>query len=430
MNNNMRYPSKKPLKWTDILICAMYVSMFFFEIISAHIPFGNYLDELIALVAFGWMISNKKKIILNSLDFKIIILCFGIIFIGVFCNLIFGYVTSVNIIIRDIIGTFKFFWAFIAFDYIFRRRQHQVSQEIILIAKILITIIFVYGIISLYVNIGMGDIVRYGIRSYKFIFSFYNILVFGEVILCATLMCDGKRNVIFYFMSFVSILLTLRTKGIIVIILTLAFKTLGSKKNNPILYGNKTKNLIYIIVAAVAILFAVQRKVREYLSWGIYSSIRIGALVEGWNILKDHFGLGVGFGTYGTNLSFKTESVIYSIYNRINYELMMDPQYGFATMSDTYWPSIYVQFGIVGFMLFLHCLYLCFKKLRNNKSVPAKNRQAGIFILFYLIIASFSEAIFSNDSGLVSSVVIAMILNMSGKVEPVTATHINEEAMV
>lgn len=412
----MNYTTKIRAKSEDIVICVLYVVLIFFDQISTYIPLASYLDEFIAMIAFLWMIIKKKKIGMHSIEFKIIMSCNAIVAIGLFSNLFFGYVVNISIITRDIVGTFKFILSFLAFDYIFIKKRFNVSKKLITTAKILITIIFVCGIISLFVNIGMGDMVRYGVRSYKFIFSYYNILVYTEVLLIATIMCDKKSNFVFYIMSFISILLTFRTKGIIVIILVFGFKMLELKKSNPIIYGGITKNLKYIIPIAIVTLLAVREKVAEYLSWGKYNSIRIGALVEGWNMLKDHFPLGTGFGTYGTNLSFYTDSVLYSIYDNINYKLMMDPQYGFATMSDTYWPSIYAQFGIIGFILFAYCLCLCFKKIRINRYIPDCNKQAGIFILLYLTVNSFSEATFTNSSGVVSAIMIAIISTMSGKV--------------
>lgn len=425
--NNIYITDTKNSNLKRYVFSVLYIILFFFDLLSIHIPLGNYLDELIALGIFLWIILSRKKIKICDISIRIIICCISITIIGVLSNFIFGYAKSMGIIIRDLVGTFKFFLAFIGFNYIFSKNQINVSRKIIKISKTLIVIIFLFGIISLFMDIGMGDIVRYGLRSYKFIFSFYNVMVFAEVILIATLMCENKKNIIYYTMAFISVALTLRTKSIVVIALAIAFILLGKKKNNPIIYGKFTKILKYAIPFAIIILFAVRGKIHQYLSWGNYSSIRIGALIEGWNMLKDHFPFGTGFGTYGTNLSYNTGSVIYSIYNNINYSIMMDSNHGFATMSDTYWPSIYAQFGIIGLLLFLYSLYLCFINLRKNSRVSSKNRNAAIFIFTYMILATFSEATFTNNTGVVSAIMMTLLMNISGKMKKIQTTKFEKE---
>jgi len=411
----MNYRLRSNTKFKSVIWSAVFIFLIFYDFFSAYTPFKSYLDELIALVAFLWMIMAGKKLKVHSEQTRVIICIFGIIAVGLLSGFVYRYVTDLSIIIRDIVGTFKFFLAFIGFDYLFGRNSTNVSKNIIMITKFLVTIVFLFGLASLFFDLGMGDMVRYGLRSYKFIFAYYNLLVLAEVIFIAILMCDNKRNTAYYLMALVSVALTLRTKGIAVIILTIAFKLFETKKHNPITYGKITSSLKYVIPVTAIIVFAVRDKLIEYLSWGKYSSIRIGALVEGWDIFRDHFPLGTGFGSYGTNLSYKTGSIIYQIYGKINYNLMMDANYGFATMSDTYWPSIYAQFGIIGFVLFLYCIVQCFIRIRNYNYAQEKNKQAAIYIFIYLLIASFSEASFTNSSGVVSAMMMMLLLNMSGK---------------
>lgn len=402
-------------QYKSLIWCSLFIFLVFYDSITKHIPIGSYLDELIAIAIFSWILIARKRVKINSEETKIFLCIIGIVSTGLLSGIIYKYVTNINIIFRDIVGTFKFFLAFVGFDYVFGKNNKNISKNIIKIAKFLITVIFLFGVASLFFDLGMGDIVRHGIRSYKFIFEYYNILVLAEVIFIATLMCDTKRNNAYYLMAIITAALTLRTKSIAVIILTIAFKLLETKKNNPVTYGKITKSLKYVLPITVVIVFAVRDKLLEYLSWGKYSSIRIGALVEGWDIFRDHFPLGTGFGTYGTNLSYNTGSIIYQIYGRVNYSMMMDSNYGFAAMSDTYWPSIYAQFGIIGTLLFIYCIVQCLIRIRNYSYVPDRNKQAAIYIFIYMLIASFSEASFTNSSGVVSAMMMMLLLNMSGK---------------
>lgn len=401
--------------YKSYLMCVMYLMLIFFNTISMIIPLGNYLDELIALLAFVYMILDRKRIGKNSEELKIIVGCIGLTMVGLFSNMIFGYVHDISIIVRDVIGTVKFFLAFIGFLYIFGKNKNNISKGIIATSKFCIFIIFVFGIMSIFIDIGMGDSIRYGMRSYRFVFDYYNTLLFVETLLVATIMCERKKNTIFYLMAITSAVLTLRTKSLVVVILIITFKIFETKKNNPIIYGKIKKTIKYVLPVSVLIVLATRNKFIEYISFGKYSSIRIGALVEGWDIFKDHFPFGTGFGTYGTNLSYETGSVLYSMYGRINYSVMFDPKFGYATMSDTYWPSIYTQLGIIGFIIFLYCLFQCVVIVRNRGLFFERNRQAAILIFVYILIATISEASFTNPSGVVSAVMMALLLNVSGK---------------
>lgn len=411
---NMINVIKSRNSYKSYIWSAIYLVLILFNIISNSIPFGNYLDEFIALASFTYMILSKKKITKNSSELKIIVGCFLLIMVGILSNILFNYIHEFSIILRDMVGIVKFFLAFLGFLYIFGKNKNDISRQVITVSKFCIIVIFVFGIISLFIDIGMGESVRYGIRSYRFIFDYYNTLLFVEIYLVATIMCDKKRNTIYYIAAGISAILTLRTKSLIILILLLAFKLFGAKKDNPIIYGKSIKVLKYIIPVSVLIIFVTRNKIIEYMSFGKYNSIRIGALVEGWDIFKDHFPFGTGFGTYGTNLSYETGSVLYSMYGRINYSVMFDPNFGYATMSDTFWPSIYTQLGIVGFIIFLYCIYQCVVIVRNRGHYSEKNRLAAILILVYLLVTTISEASFTNASGVVSAIMMALLLNMSG----------------
>lgn len=84
------------------------------------------------------------------------------------------------------------------------------------------------------VNTGIADEVRYGLRSYKFIYSHYTYLVYNEVLLYSILATEDKRNAVFKIMSLLSIAATFRTKGFITIAFILAYYLLNFAKKKRI----------------------------------------------------------------------------------------------------------------------------------------------------------------------------------------------------
>ena len=89
--------------------------------------------------------------------------------------------------------------------------------------------------------------------------------------------------------------------------------------------------------------------------------------------------------------------------------------YGYATMSDVYWPSIYVQFGYIGMIVYVILIIQICKDLLNNAMLNNRCIFSILLILFYMVSASLSEATFSNESGAFSAVVILIIVAISRK---------------
>ena len=93
-----------------LFIDVLYILMIFFDALAAHIPMGNYLDEGIAVFSIIILLAyavKKKRI--SRLNVALLISSIAAILMGIISNLMYGYVMSADIIIRDIVGIFKFF---------------------------------------------------------------------------------------------------------------------------------------------------------------------------------------------------------------------------------------------------------------------------------------------------------------------------------
>ena len=387
------------MEWLTLFI---YILIIFFNIFfDKFIPYANYTDELICLlfmaIAIVYICKDKGKVAVNKEQKNSILCILLVLFIGIVGNVMYGYMPSVSVIGRDIIGTFKFFIIYLV---------------VISTAKIIITVIFVFGTVNLLVNTGIADEVRYGLRSYKFIYSHYTYLVYNEVLLYSILATEDKRNAVFKIMSLLSIAATFRTKGFITIAFILAYYLLNFAKKKRISFKDIFKP-VYIAPIGIVSFFISKSKIQQYLSWGASQSIRVGVHSVGLKIANDHFPFGTGFGTFGTNISYKNQSQLYNIYNSLNYSHLMN--YGYATMSDVYWPSIYVQFGYIGMIVYVILIIQICKDLLNNAMLNNRCKFSILLILFYMVSASLSEATFSNESGAFSAVVILIIVAISRK---------------
>ena len=397
------------MEWLTLFI---YILIIFFNIFfDKFIPYANYTDELICLlfmaIAIVYICKDKGKVAVNKEQKNSILCILLVLFIGIVGNVMYGYMPSVSVIGRDIIGTFKFFIIYLVGRRIIVKNNIRLnSKKIISTAKIIITVIFVFGIVNLLVNTGIADEVRYGLRSYKFIYSHYTYLVYNEVLLYSILATEDKRNAVFKIMSLLSIAATFRTKGFITIAFILAYYLLNFAKKKRISFKDIFKP-VYIAPIGIVCFFISKSKIQQYLSWGASQSIRVGVHSVGLKIANDHFPFGTGFGTFGN------QSQLYNIYNSLNYSHLMN--YGYATMSDVYWPSIYVQFGYIGMIVYVILIIQICKDLLNNAMLNNRCKFSILLILFYMVSASLSEATFSNESGAFSAVVILIIVAISRK---------------
>ncbi len=405
----------------SLIAVMVYVFIIFFNFIDKFIPYSNYTDEFMCIVfiilGFVYVCKDKGHIIINKEQKKCIFCMLFIFLIGIFGNIIYGYMPSVSVILRDVMGTFKLFLIYLIGRRLIDRKNFRLNpKKFIYVAKIIIVIIFVTSLINLFVNTGVSDEVRYGIRSYKFIYSHYTYLVYNEVLLYSILSVDNKKNIAFKFMSLFSIAATLRTKGFIIIAFVLVYYLLEYAKRKNFSFKDIFKPIYIIPVVAVGYIIS-KSKIQQYLSWGVDQSIRVGVHSIGLKIANDHFPLGTGFGTFGTNISYYNSSRLYNVYNSLNYSRLMS--FGYATMSDVYWPSIYVQFGYIGLILFVLLLVFICKDLLSNAISDPNCRFSALLIIFYMVSASIGEATFSNESGAFSALILLMIIAISRYRRPI-----------
>ncbi len=400
-----------------VIIGVLYILLLFFNCWSQYVPGANYLDELICLLLMlicvvSVLKNGKIKASKQNVGSSVCILV--VFVIGVISNVLYGYMTDISVIARDVILTFKFFFVYLCGLHLMKSKYVLgLERIIVLISKILIIIIFVFGVVSLFIDVGMGSEMRYGIRSYHFIYSHYTYLVYNEMILMSMLLFEQKNNLFYYVMSIITLMLTLRTKAFMAVAFFLFIIGVIWLKKSKDLSLKKIFKFRIIAPSMVVLYFVSRTKISEYLAWGKTSSIRVGMHIEGLNLANTHFPFGTGFGSYGTNISYEHSSGLYAKLSDLNYENLLT--YGYATISDVYWPSIYAQFGYIGFLLFLFALIMLVSDMFNNHLKDNRTKQAAICMLGYLIIASIAEAIFSNATGAFSALFLLLIILVSNE---------------
>lgn len=384
--------------------CILYLVILFSNSLESVVPQAKYIDELLL---FAFLLAAVVKICVdevsldgwNRYDLALAVMLFFFLLTGTASTLLNGSDTSLTAVVKDLVLCGKFFAVFLCGKLLFLTAdREEIFRRLRRMTRLLVTVIFLCGILSLFVNIGMGDQVRYGLRSYRFLFTHYMFLVYAEAVMTSVL-CTGKDedNRIYIGMALGTMLLTLRTKAVVFCIIFLVFFLVER-------LGKEIK-LRYYVLAGVAGIAVAWGKITEYLSWGFTYNMRNGLYLAGARLAAEYFPLGVGFAGFGSNLSYEYNTQIY-------YDLGLNTYQGFdrgaPVVSDVFWPYIYGEFGVIGFLLYVGMLVMIFFSLREELREQQELMRGANCIFAYLLVASMAEAVFTNSTGVCSALLLSV----------------------
>ncbi|MDH2419973.1 hypothetical protein QCC67_15515, partial [Lactiplantibacillus plantarum] len=172
------------------------------------------------------------------------------------------------------------------------------------------------------------------------------------------------------------------------------------------------QSLVGIFVFGVAILF-LQSKVMLYVGYGMRAA-RPALYIVGFKIMRDFFPVGVGFGEFASYISTTYNSPIYTRYgiqevSGLNYETH------YAYVSDTYWPYIFGQLGVLGTISYLIALYYTFKNVVKKIGNTRGKLTAAIALISYMIFACFAESLLTNSDIIIYALTLSYYLNIDGE---------------
>lgn len=350
-----------------------------------YFPIFSYTDELLSLLSIPIIvlcICKNTKITIKKSDVKLIIALFSILFIGALSNLIYK-IQDLKYVIGDILVFYKFFLLYLFSRIIFK---NACFKKFIL--KILIIFFFFGTLYDLVFSINVSSYLRFGLFSNYFIFGTpLGLVAISSLILCCYLYAIKKIDVYVLMDCFV-ILSSLRFKAFVFILffIVLAFLVL---RNN---YKLKINKLVLVGIIAFIITY---NEINFYFFSSVDTTARGQLLVNSLNILKDFFPLGSGFGTFASYMSGINYSSLYYVYG-LNDIYGLSPVFT-SYLSDSFWPMIFAQFGIVGTCLFIYCIWNLYMKIQTGYNIQHKYEYLSkILALSYLLISSISESAFAN----------------------------------
>ena len=378
------------------------------EIFQSKFPVVAYYDEFFSLIFLFVIlikgISKKKKEIT-----EIYVLCFFLFFIGAISNFYAGVQLDKTAILLDILRIFKLVISCLGFYYLIDK--HTASDIVSVLqwpAKIYIILGLVFGILSLFLNLGMRGERRFGFWAFNFLYQNTHVYIM-VMIFCLVLIFlqNGYDKKNFIYGIFVLLQMLLSTKGTsfaagaaAVIIFYFAWR-------------NKKINVRTIILIVFAGILVGTYQINTYFS--NHTAPRYRLIEGGVRTALKFFPFGGGFGSYGSDIAAEYNSSLHSLYG-------FDRTWGMRTgelmfLNDNYWPMILGEFGFIGALAVLCQVFVLFK-LIIKKSTPKYVRAVLLSAYIYILIASLGTCIFSTSiTILLIDVILLGIVNSSRKGE-------------
>lgn len=375
--------------------------MFEFPLSSLYPVFG-YWDEFYASLAFPLIAINlNNKIKLDN--FIIFFVLFLFIAITLFGNILYRYQT-ISYVLIDLFSHLKFPLSIITTIYLFNGLNFQYSlnkikRQIFFITDVLFILLIFNYIIPIFPSIE----IRFGLPSQQLFFGHPTALasISFFLLMLITLKFDGMKKDNFHIiMLLIIIASTLRVKAIISAFayVYLYFWIIVLKR--------KISFRMILTIAIFAIIYGWDQISFYYLDFRSTLTARGALTYTSFQIAKDYFPLGSGFGTFGSAPSGDNYSPLYYLYGISNIWGLSrrDPVF----VSDTFWPMILGQSGYLGLVLYILFLIGLFKKfslrLRGNPGLYATT--LGAFS--YLLISSTSESAFVNPAAVLLGFVLGL----------------------
>lgn len=294
------------------------------------------------------------------------------------------------------IGFLKFPITFLAFYFLkigddLAVRMYKITP----LLKIILWIIFCFGIISLFIDIGMSESeIRGFAHPYVFLYTHPTYLTTGCICILCILNASGEASLPYDVIALASVAMAMRTKGLAFIAVYIFTKYGGGWiQRYKILYWGA----ITILVAA-----ASYSKVMLYMSYS--NSPRQSLYLGAFRLARECFPVGSGFATFASHISGEFLSKVYNF-------IYIHEMYDFngtisAVIGDAGLPYYIGQFGFIGFtltiVLFWNMYLLSIKNMTKEYGI-------AIRLMWILILLSLPVETILLNNGFELGLIIAVV---------------------
>ena len=409
------------------MYAVMFLWLLFYDFIEANVPYVNYWDELAACLVLCWGAYDIYRTRRLERGEWINWLCLAaLVVIGALGNLLHpGLQPQKVALVKDVMALVKFPAIFLVLQ---RRTVPEETRQknIACIAKLsrwILVVTLLAAILGHFTDLGFYDSLFRKRPAFKFVFSHQTFFVGSYGLIAAVLMAESvRKNRVFLLLDCLLLVLSLRTKGYIFVAFVAVVVLLGEERMTRLLtmvFGSETEKVKpgrLILAAAVLglmILIVGKPRIENTLNQGM-NVPRTVLHVIGIRILMDFFPLGSGLGTFASHLSGRYYSNVYDLYGVSDVVGMNREAYNY--ISDVFWPYIYGQFGIFGLLIYVKLIIsIFFRQFRGG--LPDASRLAVAAVWVYALIASTSEAYFTNGTGVQMALFLTLFIGYGNRKE-------------
>lgn len=407
----------------------------------------SYIDEIAALFGaclglYDIVIVRKGRPTREQLWMGIPLLLF--IVVGLAGNLIYQY-QPLKCVIIDLYTNLKFFFAIGTGYYLFNALNwEEMKKTAGWNARMIALLLFILFLADRILHLWPAE-VRYGIPSAVLFYDHPTYLagIMAFLLVLLTVFYERKNR------PYIAI-------ALIIMAFTLRAKSLASAAAYILMYVffllfKWRLRIWHVIVAGVGSVAIAWNKIRFYfIDLGGHSA-RSVILQKSFEVMKDHFPIGTGFGTFGSAEAGKHYSPVYLKYSFNDYwelrdvnnvenslRLIHENEWYLAQyqknpdfinnppfMSDHFWPIIFGQAGVLGTIIFLVILGLLMKRCMDVRKHDLHGFVGVLYVMAYLMISSVAEPAFHNAVAIPLALVLGMVFSNAGDEK-----HLQDSALI
>lgn len=395
-----------------VFIILTILSLLMFEDgLQLILPFFRYTDEIFAfsaiLILLVGMIFRRG---MNLQLFWKVIAC-GLFVFSVLN--ILGFIINssqpINALLVDGFLSLKFFLGILLGYQIFGRGIDFDSKKIEWYIKIVTSSMFFLLLVNYLFQIFPNQGSRFGVPIPSLFFTHSEYLAAAATLLLVMTFKVYKKGLKFNYFILMQVFIifsTFRYKA-------MATAIIGAFLFVLVVVVEKKIQLKHVLIMISSIVFLARDQILVYYGNSFSESARGMLTIKAFEIAKDYFPLGVGFGTYASYMSRVYYSQVYDKYDLSSVWGLSNSPESVSFISDTFWPMILGQGGFIGLIVYICIITYIVIKIASTYRFNRFSYLSGMLAMAYLLIQSTAASAFVSPSSVQFGIWIGLIIGES-----------------
>lgn len=400
------------MRVSEALFIFALIVLIFEDPISAVFPLAGYFDEIIACVGLACRLIPGRRWTVGFEPLLFLYVLFGL------AGCVLQSVQPQAAVLGDVFLNLKFFFAIFLGYFVSRELSAAAFCFLSNLARVLTASLTTLILFNAVAHIYPGQEYRFGFQIPKLFFSHSENLAGAQLILLALGMIGGFRRTIWegfwFLMAVLNIALTLRYKALAAAVFAIMLVCVVMRR------GRRFSKWNYLLLLIVITPIAWEQII---LYFGSASTARGALTLTSLEVASDYFPLGTGFGSFGSYMSRVYYSPIYYSYGLNKIYGLMNLSGADLFISDTFWPMVLGQTGVLGMFCYIGTLVVIYRKIEglfcHNKVMYA----TALLLLVYLLIQSSASAAFVSPVSVSAGVIIGVAIGCGQKLPAMTLNY-------